>query len=63
MQNSKSDDYKEYYRQMGQGYLKSNEILEKCPKILQELQKTSELKQAHIDKLYDEIKQIKKLKV
>lgn len=63
MQKAKSEEYKEYYRQMGQGYLKNNETLEKTPQVLQELQEAFKIRKAHIDKLYDEIKQIKKLKV
>ena len=63
MQKTKSEDYKEYYRQMGQGYLKNNEILEKCPLVLEELKEAFKVRKAHIEKLYNEIKQIKKLKV
>ena len=63
MQRAFTNDNKEYHRLMGKGYLKNNEQLEKTPEILQELKEAFKVRKAHIDKLYKEIKQIKKLKI
>jgi len=53
----------EYFRQSAKYLLHSNEEVEKIPTILEELKKAYQLRKAHIDKLYDEVKQIKNLKV
>ena len=63
MEKTNSKEYKEFYRQLGQGYLKNNEVLEKTPQTLKELKEAYKVRKAHINKLYDEIKQIKKLKI
>ena len=63
MLKTKSEANKEFYKQMGQGYLKKDENLEKCPEIIEELKKAYQVRVEHINKLYQEIKEIKKLKV
>ncbi len=63
MEKSKSQDSKEFHRLLGKGYLKTNEDLEKTPLILQELEEALIVRKNHISTLYNEIKQIKKLKI
>lgn len=63
MQKAFSPDKKEYYRYGVQSYLKANEDPEKCPQILQELQNAYVVREAHIKKLYHEVKEIKRLTI
>lgn len=63
MENTSNLEKKEYFRQGVKYLLHNNEEVEKVPQILSELQKAYTSRKAHIDKLYAEAKQIKKLKV
>ena len=54
---------KEYYREYTVSYLKKNEKLELVPQILEDLKNAYSLKKEHVDKLYSELHQIKRLVV
>ena len=54
---------KEYYREYTVSYLKQNEKIELVPQILTDLKNTFNSKVEHIEKLYSEIRQIKRLVV
>lgn len=58
-----TDSKKEYYRQGAQAFLRRNEDVDKIPETLEELKEAYKARKAHIDKLYLEVKQIKKLVV
>ncbi len=53
---------KEYFKQGAEAYLRDKETLENIPNLLIEMKKAYDDRQNHIKKLYDEAKQIKKLK-
>ena len=53
----------EYFREYAQMYLRPNENVDVIPNVLQELKETLKNKTEHIEKLYLEVKQIKKLTV
>lgn len=63
MQSAKTPDKKEYYRQGARYMLHANEELDKIPVVLEELKEAYKVRKAHIEKLYSEVKQIKKLRV
>lgn len=63
MEVSKSESKKAYYREEAQMYLRKNESVDLIPQILNELKEAYKLRKAHIDKLFLEVKQIKKLVV
>ncbi len=63
MISAKSEDKRQYLKEEIKYYLKPNEDPEKIPSMLSEFQKAREVRKKHIEKLYDEIKQIKKLKI
>lgn len=63
MEKTSNSEKKEYFRQSAKYCLNSNEKVEKIPIILEELKQAYETRKAHIDKLYSEAKQIKKLRV
>lgn len=63
MQISKTESNKEYYRQGAQMYLRRNETVEAIPTALQELKQAYKDRQDHLNKLYLEVKQIKRLVV
>lgn len=63
MEKASNPEKKEYFRQSAKYCLSGNETVEKIPIILEELKKAYEMRKAHIDKLYSEAKQIKKLRV
>lgn len=63
MQATSKPEKKEYFRQGAQYILHTNEELDKLPSMLEELKNAYELRRAHIDKLYKEVKQIKNLHV
>ncbi len=63
MQTSSHPEKQEYYRQGAKCLLHSNEEVDKIPLMLEELHKAYEVRSAHIDKLYKEVKQIKNLRV
>ncbi len=63
LQNTKNEYKKEYLKEEIKYYLKPNEDPEKLPQMLEELKNTLKIRKEHIKKLYDEIKQIKKLTI
>lgn len=63
MQAAITDSKKEYYRQGAQAFLRRNEDVDKIPETLEQLREAYKVRKAHIDKLYLEVKQIKKLVV
>lgn len=63
MNKTSNPDKQEYYRISAKYLLHANENIDKIPSILQELQHAYEVRSAHIKKLYNEVKQIKSLKV
>lgn len=62
-QATPSPDKKDYFKQSAKYYLHANEDFDKLPNILEELKEAYKVRTAHIDKLYNEVKQIKKLRV
>ena len=58
-----SQDKKEYYREEIKCYLKPHEEPEKIPEILEEFKHAYKVRKEHIDKLYSEVRQIKKLSI
>lgn len=63
MQTTSNPNKKEYFRQGAQYLLHANEEIHKIPIILEELSEAYKVRSTHIEKLYDEVKQIKKLRV
>lgn len=63
MVKAKSEYKREYLKAEVQCYLRTHEDPEKIPQMLKEFKTAYDARKKHIDKLYDEIKQIKKLKV
>lgn len=63
MMATSNPEKKEYYRESAKCYLRPNEDVEKIPIMIQELENAYKTRRAHIDKLYNEVKQIKRLKV
>lgn len=63
MEKAFSPAKKEYYRYGVQAFLRPNEIPEKCPQILAELEEAYKVRTAHIKKLNHEIHEIKKLRI
>ena len=63
MEKSKTEKKTEYFRSGVQACLRKNEKVEAVPNMYEEFIKSLEAREAHIKKLYDEIKQIKKLRV
>ena len=63
MQGALTQDKKEYYRAEIKCYLKPHEEPEKLPQILQEFEEAYKIRKSHITKLYDEVKQIKRLRI
>ena len=63
MEAAITNSKKEYYREYTVSYLKKTETLELVPKILEDLKTTFNSKAEHVEKLYSEIRQIKRLVV
>lgn len=63
MEAAITNSKKEYYREYTVSYLKKNEKLELVPQILDDLKNTYNSKAEHVEKLYSEIRQIKRLVV
>lgn len=63
MNNAKKEKDKEYFSQGLEYILSVGETIDNFHQILEEYQKTLKLKEEAVDKLYDEIKIIKRLKV
>jgi hypothetical protein len=57
------DSKKEYFKQGVEMFLKRDETVERVPFELEELKEAYTVRKAHIDKLYNEVKQIKHLVV
>lgn len=58
-----TENKKEYYKLEIKCYLKPHEDPEKIPQILEEFLEAYKIRKAHIAKLYDEVKQIKRLSI
>ena len=63
MEDSATESKKEYYREGVAALLRRNENVDMVPQALKELQEAYKVRKAHIEKLYLEVKQIKKLVV
>lgn len=63
MIKSKDEENRKFYYQDAKYYLRSNEIVENIPTEIEDLKKSYKDKVEHINRLYSEIKQIKKLKI
>ena len=63
MEATSSPEKKEYFKETAKYYLHPNEVVEKLPAILSELENAYTVRSAHIDKLYNEAKKIKNLRV
>ena len=63
IQTTSNPEKKEYIKETAKYYLHANEDIEKLPQIITELQEAYKVRTAHIHKLYEEVKQIKKLRV
>ena len=63
MEATKNAEKKEYFRQYARYYLHPNEEVDSIPQIIKEMEDAYEQRKAHIQKLYGEVKQIKKLRV
>lgn len=63
MTKAKSEYKREYLKEEVKCYLRPNEDAEKLPLIIDEFENAYNVRKAHIARLYDEVKQIKKLKV
>ena len=63
MMSSKSENKKTYFREGVKACLRRNENVESVPDIYEELNKSLKEREAHIKKLYSEVKQIKKLSI
>lgn len=63
MEASKNESKKEYFREAAKMLLRKNENVDLIPQTLSELKETYKTRKAHIDKLFCEVKQIKKLVV
>ena len=63
MQVAKSESKKDYYRQGAQMFLRNNEKVEAIPTALEELKQAYKDRKEHLNRLYLEVKQIKRLVV
>lgn len=63
MQSASKPDLKEYYRQSAKYILHQTEDVDKLPEMVEEMQKAYEIRLEHINKLFKEVKEIKKLRV
>lgn len=63
MEASHSESKKEYFREYAKMYLRPHENVDLIPQLLIELKEAYKKKNEHIEKLYLEVKQIKKLTV
>lgn len=63
MQAALTEEKREYYKAEIKCYLKPQEDPEKLPQMLQEFEEAYKVRKAHIGKLHDEIRQIKRLSI
>lgn len=63
MEASRTESKKDYYRQGAEVFLRKNENVDVIPQTLEELKKAYKERKEHINKLYLEVKQIKRLVV
>ena len=63
METAKNEKKRNYYLEGVKLYLEPNETVENYLTLLDEYEQAYKNRKAAIDKLYDEIKQIKKMKV
>ena len=61
--NAKSESKKDYYRQGVEMYLKLGETIENFQQVITEYEQSYTDRKNHINKLFDEVKKIKKLKI
>lgn len=60
---AKTDEKRDYIKEEAKYYLNANEKLEMLPQMLVEFEAALKARKEHIKKLYDEVKQIKKLSI
>lgn len=63
MESAATESKKEYFREGAAALLRRNENVDAIPQTLEELKEAYKVRKAHIEKLYLEVKQIKKLVV
>ena len=63
MRSALTEYKREYYKLEVKCYLKVHEDPEKIPQMLAEFEETYKVRKAHIARLYDEVKQIKRLTI
>ena len=63
MQNAITDEQREYHREEVRYFLKAQEVPEKLPQMLSEFEEAYKVRKANIDKLYEEVRQIRHLKI
>ncbi len=63
MEAAPTESKKEYFREGAKAFLRRNENVDAIPKTLEELKDAYQVRKAHIEQLYLEVKQIKKLVV
>lgn len=63
LENAISNNQREYLKEEIKCYLKPHEDPEKLPQILEEFEEAYKIRKVHINKLYDEIRQIKHLTI
>ena len=63
MESAPTESKKEYFREGAKAFLRRNENVDAIPKTLEELKDAYQVRKAHIEQLYLEVKQIKKLVV
>ena len=63
MQAALTEEKREYYKAEIKCYLKPQEDPEKLPQMIQEFEEAYKVRKAHIGKLHDEIRQIKRLSI
>ena len=61
MEKTSNESKKQYFYESVKMFLKPNETVENVPAQLSELKKAYEVREEHIKKLYQEIKDIKRL--
>jgi len=59
MMGAGTESKREYYKQGVEMYLKTHEVAEKCPEILDEFKEAYRLRKDHVKRLYDEVSVIK----
>lgn len=63
MEKASKEDEKDYYREEIKYYLKAQEEPDKVPEMIEEFKAALVARQENVDRLYDEVKKIKKLRI